>query len=140
MKPVAALLVFACSASAASPEPTHTFTRSGPDAWQDGTPLDPVADISEWRLYCRLDVEGASFDFSSPAAVFPGFSADTQLTIDKAAVLSAVTAGGGGSYGTYTCGLAAVGQPGGLESEVSNRRLVVWEAPPPVRPGRPRLD
>jgi hypothetical protein len=98
-----------------------TITWDGPSQWEDGRPLDVTTDIAEFRLYCRQDVEGASFDFGAPSLVIPGLRAVGEHTEPYEAILP--------ERGRYVCAMTAVSVDG-VASEPSNKSSLVWLGKP----------
>jgi len=92
----------------------ETLSWEPPTTYADGTPLNPLTDLSEYRLYCE-DV----------VTVVPASSTDNQYVIKKYEALP--------GYGTWDCYLTAVGTDN-LESEPSNTVAILYEKTGPAKP------
>lgn len=103
------LAVFSASALA------ETLSWTPPTQRADGTPLDPMTELAEYRLVCGDVV----------TSIAPTVAEGEQYELTKHEVLP--------GYGDNQCYLTAV-DTDGLESQPSETFVLNWQKAPPMSP------
>ena len=99
----------------AFPAAAETLTWTPPTERADGTPLDPMTEIAEYRLVCDQVV----------TSIEPTVAQGEQYELTKHEVLP--------GYGAHECFMTAV-DTDGLESLASETVVIEWEKAPPLAP------
>lgn len=93
----------------------ETLAWTPPTERADGTPLDPMTEIAEYRLVCGNVV----------TSIAPTVAEDERYELIKYEILP--------DYGTWDCHLTAVDM-GGLESDASESVSISWQRVQPRAP------
>lgn len=99
----------------AVPAMAETLSWTPPTERADGTPLDPMTEIAEYRLVCGEVV----------TSIEPTVAEGEQYELTKHQVLP--------DYGTWDCHMTTV-DTDGLESEPSESVSITWDKAPPREP------
>jgi len=109
------LIIAILMALIAVPVLAETLTWTPPTDRADGTPLDPMTEIAEYRLVCGEVV----------TSIAPTVAEGQQYELTKHEALP--------GYGATECFMTAV-DTDGLESLPSNTVTIQWDKSPPMAP------
>ena len=109
------LIALMLMALLAAPAMAETLTWNPPTERADGTPLDPMTEIAEYRLVCGEVV----------TSIEPTVARGDQYELTKHEVLP--------GYGEHECHMTAV-DTDGLESEPGGTVVLRWEQVEPRAP------